>query len=57
VAAHLGEDRLIFGSDYPHPDHAWPGTVDDIRRAPLDERAKRRILWDNPVELYGPGGQ
>lgn len=48
----IGEDRLLFASDYPHPDHKWPETVEAMRALPIAEAAKRRILWDNPAAFY-----
>ena len=48
----VGADRLVFGSDYPHPDHAWPGTVEAMRAARIPDEAKRKILRDNPLALY-----
>jgi predicted TIM-barrel fold metal-dependent hydrolase len=51
----VGEDRLVFGSDYPHPDHAWPDSVDAMRAARIPDEAKRKILRDNPGALYGLG--
>jgi predicted TIM-barrel fold metal-dependent hydrolase len=51
----LGEDRVMWASDYPHADSTWP----DSRQA-IDESfrdvpagARRRILCDNARELYG----
>jgi predicted TIM-barrel fold metal-dependent hydrolase len=48
----IGADRVLFASDYPHPDHKWPETVERIRAAPLADSVKRRILWDNPAAFY-----
>jgi predicted TIM-barrel fold metal-dependent hydrolase len=50
----VGADRIIWASDYPHPDAKIPGVVDDLRRAlaGLSEPAKRRILGENAAELY-----
>jgi len=51
----IGEDRLLFASDYPHPDHKWPETVERMLAMPLGERALRKVLWDNPAAFYGLG--
>ena len=24
VASYIGEDKIMWGSDYPHPDSTWP---------------------------------
>ncbi len=41
----IGEDRLLFASDYPHLDHTMVAM-------PIADVAKRRILWDNPATFY-----
>jgi len=51
----LGEDSIIFNTDYPHPDAPDPRTVlPDLMRQPISESAKRKIAWDNSIRLYGP---
>ncbi|HLQ31803.1 MAG TPA: amidohydrolase family protein [Chloroflexota bacterium] len=52
----LGENFLMWASDYPHPDAVpyFPNTVGPIvddQHLSLD--FKRRILWDNPRRFYG----
>jgi predicted TIM-barrel fold metal-dependent hydrolase len=49
----IGEDRILFASDYPHPDHRWPETAEAMLAMPLPDGAKRKILWDNPAAFYG----
>ena len=52
----IGEDNVMWGSDYPHPDGIWPDSQEIIERdlANLkDERVKRKILRDNAAKLYG----
>jgi predicted TIM-barrel fold metal-dependent hydrolase len=49
----IGEDRLLFASDYPHPDHKWPEIVEAARALPIPDRAKRKLFWDNPSTFYG----
>lgn len=51
----IGEDRLLFASDYPHPDHKWPETVEAMLAMPIPDSVKRRILWDNPAAFYSLG--
>jgi len=50
----LGEDRVVWGSDYPHHDATFPGALDALRRtmAPLPPHAQERILGGNATELY-----
>ena len=50
----LGEDKVIFASDYPHWDAVFPGAVKEVReRTGLSESAKRNILGENAARLYG----
>ncbi len=51
---HLGEERVVWGSDYPHHDATFPGAVRKLRGliAPLSPAARRRILGANARELY-----
>jgi uncharacterized protein len=50
----VGEDCVVWASDYPHPDAIFPGavqaTLDNVR---LNETQKRKILVDNGRRLYG----
>jgi predicted TIM-barrel fold metal-dependent hydrolase len=52
-AEFLGTDRVLWASDYPHPEY-HPGIVDDIREAiePLDAEGRRRVLGANAVAAY-----
>jgi predicted TIM-barrel fold metal-dependent hydrolase len=53
VAHLLGEDRLVFQGDFPHPDH-HPSFVEDfVQQVP--EGLRRKILWDNPRAMYRQG--
>jgi predicted TIM-barrel fold metal-dependent hydrolase len=51
-------DRLLWGSDWPHPNYFNPMPNDaDLLDLMLawapDETALRRIMVDNPQELFG----
>jgi predicted TIM-barrel fold metal-dependent hydrolase len=50
----VGADRIIWASDYPHPDAKFPGVVDELRTATtgLDAPQRARILGLNAAELY-----
>ena len=51
----IGEDNIMWGSDYPHPDGIWPDPHkcfgEDIRLMTPAVRCK--LLCDNAGELYG----
>ncbi|MBI2370038.1 MAG: amidohydrolase family protein [Deltaproteobacteria bacterium] len=53
----LGEDVVVFASDYPHWDGMFPYVVSTIReRKDLSDSIKRKILGGNAVRLYGWSG-
>ncbi len=52
--AAIGDDCLVFASDYPHPDAKYPRAVDTFFGLPgLSDENRRKLLWDNPRRLYG----
>ena len=49
----IGDDRLVFASDFPHPDSKYPDTVATFLGLPgLTGENRRRMLFDNAVEFY-----
>lgn len=48
----IGADKLLFASDYPHPDHRFGGEIEEVMEAPLPDEIKKKILWDNAVSFY-----
>jgi predicted TIM-barrel fold metal-dependent hydrolase len=53
----VGEDNIIWGADYPHPDCIWPESRRHIQEnlGNLPERVRRKITRDNVMKLYGIG--
>lgn len=51
----LGVDKMMWGSDYPHPEGTWPNTANYFREtfAGLPEEDGRKILGENAVAWYG----
>lgn len=54
----LAPDRVIWGTDYPHPNikRYMPNDADLLDLVPLiarDEATQKKILVDNPARLYG----
>ena len=53
AAEFLGTDRILWASDYPHPEY-HPGIVDELRtridKLPADDQA--RILGTNAIDCY-----
>lgn len=56
VVGKLGDDCLVFSTDYPHPDSRFPEATNLFLKLPLSEASKRKILWDNCARLYNLGG-
>ncbi|MGH2560536.1 MAG: amidohydrolase family protein [Thermomicrobiales bacterium] len=46
---HIGEDRIIFASDWPHHDFDHPRA---IQRLPMPPETKRKILGENALALF-----
>jgi predicted TIM-barrel fold metal-dependent hydrolase len=54
VIERIGEDRILFASDYPHWDGLFPHAVSTIRgRQDLSQSAKDKILGENARRFYG----
>ena len=54
VVKRLGDENLVFSTDYPHPDSAYPHATEEILSIDgLSSESKKKILWDNCVRLYG----
>jgi predicted TIM-barrel fold metal-dependent hydrolase len=52
----LGDDIVMWASDYPHPDAIFPGAVDALAdRNDLSESSKRKILRANAQRCFGLG--
>ena len=51
----LGEDNVMWGNDYPHPDGVWPDSQEFIQRelGQLTEARRRKVICDNAAKLYG----
>ena len=51
----IGLDKIMWGSDYPHPEGSWPNTAQYLRDnfADFPESDGRRILGENAIEFYG----
>lgn len=57
IAAHA-PDRVVWGTDWPHPNHQGPipddgALVDAIAEIAPSPDARRKLLVDNPVRLFG----
>jgi len=54
VVSLIGDDTILFASDYPHPDAIFPGAVRALsERTDLDAAAIARILDTNARRCFG----
>jgi predicted TIM-barrel fold metal-dependent hydrolase len=50
----VGEDNILWGADYPHPDCIWPTSRETLDKnlAGVSESVRQKITRDNVVNLY-----
>ncbi len=51
----MGDDHIVFETDFPHPDSKYPKATEHFLALEPDligDDSKRKILWDNAVDLY-----
>lgn len=48
----VGDDRLLFHTDYPHSDATWPGGLEALEAQPIPPESLRRIFWDNGARAF-----
>ena len=51
----VGEENVMWGNDYPHPDGVWPHSQESIQAdlGRLDVKVVRKITCENAGKLYG----
>jgi predicted TIM-barrel fold metal-dependent hydrolase len=52
----IGEDVLMYASDYPHGESHFPHTVEMVMAWEMPEARKRKLFWDNGVRFYARCG-
>ena len=54
AVSHLEGENIVWNTDYPHLDGIEPArALPEFDAQPIPAEAKRKILWDNAVKLYG----
>jgi predicted TIM-barrel fold metal-dependent hydrolase len=56
VADLIGDDVLMYASDYPHGESHFPETVKLAMAWEMSEGRRRKLMWDNAVRLYARAG-
>ena len=49
----IGEDHVLFSSDFPHGEGRENAALEIIDRKDLSETQKQKLLYDNTVRLFG----
>ena len=48
----VGDDNVVFNTDYPHPDGTWPWGLESLLEQEISEESKRKIFWDNAARAF-----
>lgn len=49
----VGDDNLVFNTDYPHPDGTFPWGFDRFDEQPISRDTRRKILGANAARAFG----
>jgi predicted TIM-barrel fold metal-dependent hydrolase len=52
VIDYMGDDTIVFSTDWPHGDSKYPHAVESFMQLPISDDSKRKILWDNCARYY-----
>ena len=53
VTSFLGDEVLMFASDYPHSECRFPDSPDNVLSwSTLTDETRRKLMWDNAVSFY-----
>ena len=52
----IGEDVLMYASDYPHGESHFPESVDLVLDWDMPRARKQKLFWDNAIKLYARCG-
>jgi len=54
LAEYIGADKILWATDYPHPDGFFPGAPHMIADRPeLSEATKAKVLGGGAMKFYG----
>ena len=48
----LGEDILMYASDYPHGESHFPESVDMVMDWDMSDERRHKLLWENACKFY-----
>jgi predicted TIM-barrel fold metal-dependent hydrolase len=55
LADYIGPNKILWATDYPHPDGYFPGAPAMIEAMGLPEETRRAVLAQGAMEFYGLG--
>ena len=54
VVHYIGDENVVFSTDYPHGDSDYPHATEEFFEIEgLSDKSRKKILWDNCARLYG----
>jgi predicted TIM-barrel fold metal-dependent hydrolase len=53
VVQQMGDDNIVFSTDYPHSDSDFPKATQEFFHQEMPADSRRKILWDNCANFYG----
>jgi predicted TIM-barrel fold metal-dependent hydrolase len=56
VSELVGEDVLMYASDYPHGESHFPESTSLVTSWEMNDDRKRKLLWNNAVRFYARAG-
>jgi len=56
VADLVGDDVLMYASDYPHGESHFPESVSTALEWGMSEERRPKLMWDNAVRFYARAG-
>jgi len=53
VTEFLGDDLLMYASDYPHSECQFPNSIENILAwRTLKPETQKKLFWDNAARFY-----
>jgi predicted TIM-barrel fold metal-dependent hydrolase len=52
IIDYLGEDILMYASDYPHGESHFPESVDLVLDWKMSDQRQQKLMWNNACKLY-----
>ena len=49
----IGEDHVLFSSDFPHGEGRENAALEILERKDLSEKQKEKLLYDNTARFFG----